>query len=153
MEQALRAFTDFLSARGLRFTSQRRCIVTEFMKQSGHISVEELYTHVLAADPSIGQATIYRTVKLLCESGLAKEAHFGDGVARYETLLNSAHHDHLVCLDCGKKIEVVDPAIEQLQEKMAKRHNFILTSHHMYLYGICGACRKQRSAQPPSVAG
>ena len=142
MDQALRIFTDFLAARGLRFTLQRRRIVTEFMQQTGHISAEELYSKVLAADSAIGQATIYRTLKLLCESGLAKEAHFGDGVARYETLFGSAHHDHLVCLNCGKKIEVVDPAIEQLQEKMARRHNFTLTSHHMYLYGICGACKK-----------
>ena len=142
MDQALRIFAGFLAARGFRFTPQRRRIVTEFMKQTGHISAEELYGSVQAADPSIGQATIYRTIKLLCESGLAKEAHFGDGVARYETQFGHAHHDHLICLACGKKIEVVDQAIEHLQEKMAQRHNFTLTSHHMYLYGICGACKK-----------
>ena len=82
MKQALKEFTDYITANGLKFTPQRRLIAEVFLKQAGHLSTEELYDKVRKEDPSVGQATVYRTLKLFCESGLAKEGHFGDGVAR-----------------------------------------------------------------------
>ena len=144
MQKPLNVFIDYISTHGLKFTPQRRLIVDVFLKQPGHLSTEELYDKVKAADPGVGQATVYRTLKLLCESGLAKEVHFGDGVARYETLYGSAHHDHLICVSCGKQVEVVDESIEKLQEELAKRYGFVLTSHHMYLYGVCAGCRSKK---------
>ncbi len=143
MKQALRVFTDYILSHGLKFTPQRRLIADVFLKQEGHLSTEELYDFVRKADPSVGQATVYRTLKLFCDSGLAKEMHFGDGVARYEKTFGATHHDHLICVACGKKLEVVDEKIERLQEELAARNGFLLTSHHMYLYGLCGSCRKK----------
>ena len=143
MKQALKTFTDYITAHGLKFTPQRRLIADVFLKQEGHLSTEELYDKVRREDTSIGQATVYRTLKLFCDSGLAKEVHFGDGMARYEKTFGAKHHDHLICIACGKQVEFMDDTIEKLQEKLAKQYDFILTSHHMNLYGVCPSCRKK----------
>lgn len=138
-------FNDFIAKRGLKSTAQRGLIVDVFLKTEGHLSTEELYEKVKSVDNSVGQATVYRTMKLLCESGLAREVHFGDGLARYEKYNEDHdHHDHLICQSCGKNLEVVDERIESLQEELAKQHGFVLTSHRMYLYGVCSDCRKSK---------
>ncbi|CAK7018563.1 MAG: Ferric uptake regulation protein [Desulfovibrio sp.] len=143
MKEALKRFSEYITANGLKFTPQRRLIVDVFLKQDGHLSTEELYDKVRKEDSTIGQATVYRTLKLFCESGLAKEVYFGDGMARYEKTFDSPHHDHLICIACGKQVEFVDQSIEKLQEDLAERNGFLLTSHHMYLYGVCPSCRKK----------
>ena len=141
MKDAKKLFRDYIAAHGLKLTPQRRLIAEIFLKQDGHLSTEELYDRVRREDPSIGQATVYRTLKLFCDAGLAKEVHFGDGLARYEQMFDNPHHDHLICVACGKQVEAVDENIEKLQEKLAERNGFLLTSHHMYLYGVCQSCR------------
>jgi len=141
MQDPVRAFTDYIADRGLKNTPQRRLIVDVFFKSGKHLSTEELYTVVRAEDGSIGQATVYRTLKLLCDAGLAKELHFGEGTARYEPIEDDSHHDHLICGSCGKNQEVMDADIERLQEELAERHGFTLTSHRMILYGVCADCR------------
>ncbi len=144
MSQAYRIFSDYVIANKLKFTPQRKRIAEVFLRQEGHLSTEELYDKVRAEDASIGQATVYRTLKLLCGSGLAKEVNFGDGVSRYEVLIGHEHHDHLICVSCGSHVEAMDPAIEKLQEELARRNGFTLTSHQMYLYGLCADCRKAK---------
>lgn len=124
----------------MKITPQRQLILDVFLKEEGHPSPEELYLRVKHLDKTIGQSTVYRTLKLLNESGLAREYQFGDGLTRYEPLYGQQHHDHLICERCGTTIEVVDEAIEKLQEELAARHGFQLTAHRMYLYGICPAC-------------
>jgi len=135
-------FADFLADKGLKITSQRQLILDAFLKKEGHFTSEELYDIVKKKDPSIGQATVYRTMKLLVEAGIAREVDFGDGALRYEHKYGHDHHDHLICTVCNKNIEVIDEQIEELQEKLAKSHGFHLTAHKMYLYGICKECRK-----------
>jgi Fur family ferric uptake transcriptional regulator len=144
-----KVFQEFLAENNLRMTYQREVILDVFLKTKTHVSPEDLYNLVKKRDASIGQATVYRTLKLLSEAGLASEVEFGDGVMRYEHKYGQGHHDHLVCEVCGKKVEVFDPLIEELQEKLAKRHGFVLTNHKMYLYGICNKCKKihQKSKQ------
>lgn len=96
---------------------------------------------VCKQDPTISPATVYRTVKLLAESGIAESLDFGDGVTRFECRYNKQHHDHLVCVRCNMKIEVVEERIEDLQESLAQKHGFTLNRHKMILYGICARCR------------
>lgn len=144
MRDPLQVFSDYIAANGLKMTPQRKLIVDVFLREEGHPTTEELYEKVKKDDPSVGQATVYRTMKLLSESGIAKEVRFGDGVARYEQKYGNKHHDHLICEQCGKNIEVLDEQIELLQEELAARHGFVLTSHRMYLYGECKACREAR---------
>jgi Fur family ferric uptake transcriptional regulator len=126
--------------KGLRSTDQRKIIVETFFKAPHHISIEELLAEVRAQDPRVGYATVYRTLKLLTECGVANERRFGDGLARYELADEASHHDHLICLDCGKIVEFEEPRIEKLQDEVGKHHGFELRSHKHELYGICPDC-------------
>ena len=92
-------------------------------------------------EPRIGYATVYRTLKLLKECGLAYERHFGDGVSRYEVAWDDEHHDHLICIDCGKIVEFEDEGIEKLQHDVAAKHGFTLVRHRLELYGMCPDCQ------------
>ncbi len=103
------------------------------------MTVEELSRAVRKRNASIGSATVYRTVKLLTRLGYAKELDFGDGLTRYENNL-VAHHDHLVCQECGVVSEFKEPQIETLQEQVAKRHGFVPTMHRLDIYGYCRQC-------------
>ena len=141
MKNEKQIFEDFLRKKGLRDTPQRWLILDEFLKREQHTTTEELYDIIKQRDKTIGQATVYRTLKLLCEAGLAQEVDFGDGVMRYEHLYGHAHHDHLVCQGCGKTAEVVDTVIEELQQRLSAQYGFQLTGHEMYLYGLCEKCR------------
>ena len=134
-------FNDYAAKQRLKMTPQRRHILDVFLELNGHVTSEELYELVKKTYKTIGQATVYRTLKLLCGSGVAKEVDFGDGVARYERQTGDDHHDHLICEGCGQNVEVLDETIEKLQEEVAARHGFVLTRHKMYLYGVCPACR------------
>jgi Fur family ferric uptake transcriptional regulator len=136
-------FADYLSGKSLKMTPQRRLILDTLLKQSGHLSSEELYAKVKKRDSSIGQATVYRTLKLLNESHLIEPLDFADGVTRYEPCYGEQHHDHLICEQCGKNIEILDETIEHRQEELAAEHGFTLSRHKMYLYGICPECRKK----------
>ena len=142
MLRAQRIFADFIAAKGLKQTPQRNTIIEVFFSGDPHLRTEDLYDAVRAVDAKIGQATVYRTLKLLCEAGLAKEMNFGDGSARFEPNFDNSHHDHLICNSCGKTVEFLDEEIERLQVDLAKKHGFLLTSHRMYLYGLCEDCRK-----------
>lgn len=130
-----------MAKKGLRSTDQRRLIIETFFKAPNHVSIEELLAQVRTQDPKVGYATVYRTLKLLTECGVALERRFGDGVARYELADDASHHDHLICIDCGSIVEFEEPRIEALQDSVAKRHGFELRSHKHELYGVCATCR------------
>ncbi|MBB5721659.1 Fur family ferric uptake transcriptional regulator [Loktanella ponticola] len=122
-------------AKGLRMTEQRRTIANVLEAADDHPDVEELYNRAVAADPKISLATVYRTVKLLEESGILEKHEFGDGRARYETA-DRKHHDHLIDMNSGEVIEFVDPDIEALQEKIAAKLGYRLMGHRLELYGV-----------------
>lgn len=133
-----------MDRRGLRSTDQRRLIVETFFKAPNHISIEELLAQVRTKDPRVGYATVYRTLKLLTECGVAFERKFGDGLTRYELAdEDHSHHDHLICVECAKIIEFEEPKIEELQEKIASRHGFLLKSHKHEMYGVCPDCQRK----------
>jgi Fur family ferric uptake transcriptional regulator len=136
-------FEDYIRSKGLKHTGQRMEILENFLKTERHLTADELYRMVTKKNPSIGYATIYRTVKLLCECGLCRELRLEDGITRYEHLYGHEHHDHLICVNCGTFIEVMDPEIEKLQERLAKQKGFILKRYRLEMYGICKGCRKQ----------
>jgi Fur family ferric uptake transcriptional regulator len=143
MREEREIFGKYLSRHNLRDTPQRELILDTFLKREEHVSAEELYDIVKKRDPSIGQATVYRNLKLFSEAGLAREVDLGDGVARYEHSYKHPHHDHLICRGCGKTVEVVDAVIEELQKRVAEKYGFKLTDHALYLYGNCEECRKK----------
>ena len=111
-----RALSRYLEDHQLKHTKQREAILEIFLEVTGHITGEDLYQRVRDLHPQIGYTTVYRTMKLLCEAGLAHEHNF-DGTTRYE--IAHQHHDHLVCIRCGKIIEFECEMIEQAQEQIA----------------------------------
>jgi Fur family ferric uptake transcriptional regulator len=134
---------NYLKERNLKITGQRQLILDAFLNNESHVSAEELYDQIKLENPRIGLATIYRALKLFSQCGLANEVRFSNGVTRYEHLFGHEHHDHLICLNCGKYIEVVDPAIEELQARLAQDNKFQVLRHRMELYGICQDCAKK----------
>ncbi|MBT0654699.1 Fur family transcriptional regulator [Geomobilimonas luticola] len=135
-------FSDFIAQKGLKSTRQRDTILEFFLASDRHMSIEELYLKVRAKHPNIGYATVYRTLKLFAEAGLAREIQFGDGQTRYEHVNEGEHHDHLVCTRCGTIVEFENPVIEKLQDEVALSHGFLIETHKMELYGLCPKCRK-----------
>ncbi len=129
-----------LKQRGLRLTVQRFAIAKTFFEAEGHLNADELCSAVRVDYPAIGQATVYRTLKLLEEVGLASSSTFGSNSARFE-VNDGHHHDHLVCIACDRIVEFLNEDIEALQEHVAKEHGFTLTSHRMELFGLCRQCR------------
>ena len=126
----------YLAQKRLNTTAQREVIVEQFFRTSEHVSIDELLARVRRRHPRVGYATVYRTLKLLAEAGLAIERQFGDGQARYEVV--GDHHDHLICTKCGFILEFEDAEIERLQEQIAVRlGGFSVQRHRHELYGLC----------------
>jgi Fur family ferric uptake transcriptional regulator len=140
----------YMADHGLRSTSQRRVVTDVFFQSEGHYSIEELLAKVREEDPKVGYATVYRTLKLLKESGLANERHFGDGFTRYEVAIEDDHHDHLICLDCDAVIEFENDAIEHLQEEQAQKLGFELKHHRLELFARCHrpGCPNKKAKRP-----
>ena len=136
-----------MSRKGLRSTTQRRVIADTFFEGPAHVSIEELLAEVRKRDPRVGYATVYRTLKLFTECGIAEERNFGDGPSRYELSDEGTgeHHDHLICTECGKIIEFHDEHIERLQEKVADSFGFRPVYHKHEIYGICADCLKKQA--------
>ncbi len=141
MPHKLRQFQQHLDRSGLKATRQRELIARAFFATNTHISAEALYRRVSGRDHRIGLVTVYRTLKLLKEAGLAHERQFGEGRALFEHASSERHHDHMICTDCGKITEFENCEIEALQEQVARRLGFTLQYHKLELYGFCRECR------------
>jgi Fur family ferric uptake transcriptional regulator len=122
-----------------RWTRQREAILDLFLETEEHLTSDEIHGRVAEVDPSVSLSTVYRTLKLFVEAGIASERRFHDGVTRFE--VRQPHHDHLICLRCGKIVEFENDEIERLQVSIAAQHGFWLVSHRHDLYGECDACR------------
>jgi Fur family transcriptional regulator, ferric uptake regulator len=146
--QRLRQQLDsYMAQQGLRSTGQRRVIVDQFLRTKGHITIDDLLEQVRVEDAGIGYATVYRTMKMLAAGGIASEHKFTDGMTRYELADEETHHDHLICVECGRIQEFEEPLIEELQERIAKQYKFRIVEHKHELYGVCSQCTSKASAE------
>jgi Fur family ferric uptake transcriptional regulator len=137
---------EYIARHGLKSSRQRELIADVFFQAGGHLSIDQLLERVRKDDPRVGQATVYRTMKLLTKCGLAEPRQFGDGHTRYEPVdSHEEHHDHLICTSCGKIVEFVNTQIEALQTRVAKQNGFVVTNHKLELYGLCPDCQRRRS--------
>lgn len=129
-----------LKSSGLKATVPRLKILDLFMKneanQGRHMAAEDVYRHLIAEDIDIGLATVYRVLTQFEQAGLLQRHYFDSGKAVFE-LNEGSHHDHLVCLQCGKVEEFFDPQIEERQNIVAKEHGFVVREHALYLYANC----------------
>ncbi len=146
MEKEKEIFFDHLKAAGLKRTNQRELILEVFIETEGHSSAEDLHQLIKARDPHVGFTTVYRTLKLLAECGLAREERLGDGRTRYEHLYNHQHHDHLICTECGLLIEFFSEVIENKQDEIAMQYDFLPTRHSLRIFGVCHECQIKRRA-------
>jgi len=145
-EKAL--FARYLQTHGLKNSQQRELILDTFLAMPPHLSAEELHRRVSATDPGIGLSTVYRTLRLFCDAGLAKQRHFLEGRACFEQAFGTRHHDHLICEGCGEILEFECPEIEELQVQMAEKRGYTLTRHRLELFGLCPACQAREAAGP-----
>ncbi len=141
LKEARERLGAYLREKGLRSTRQRDAVLDAFLREDSHVSVDELCDRVRRDNPSIGHATVYRSMGLFVDAGIAKERRFHEGRVRYEPGVNVAHHDHLICLRCGDIQEFEDPTIEQIQQDIAGSRGFQVTYHRLELYGLCARCR------------
>ena len=140
-------FWEHIKKAGLKHTAQRDVILEVFLRTEGHSSAEDLYNIVKAEDPTVGFTTVYRTLKLLAECGLAREERLGDGLRRYEHNYKHPHHDHLICTECGELIEFYNEVIEQKQDEIAAAHGFRPTRHSLRIFGVCAKCQAQANVK------
>ena len=135
-------FREHIQKAGLRRTAQRDLILEVFLRTEEHLTSEDLYWLVQKEDPTVGHTTVYRTLKLLTEAGLAREVRFGDNKTYYEHHFEHQHHDHMICTECGKVIEFFSPEIESLQDQMADNFDFKPTHHSLRMWGVCSDCQR-----------
>jgi Fur family transcriptional regulator, ferric uptake regulator len=132
-----------LKTAGLKITAPRLKILEILEKQTDerHLSAEQVYKILLGENQEIGLATVYRVLTQFEAAGLVTRHHFEGGNSVFE-LSTESHHDHLLCLKCGKVEEFTDEVIEMRQKEIAARLGYELTDHSLYLYGICSTCKK-----------
>lgn len=128
---------------GLKQTAQRDAILRTFLETREHLSIEELHRLVKKKDAKIGYTTVYRTLKLFAECGLASVVAFHDGIARYEHQYNRRSHHHMVCTNCGSSVEFFSEEVERLEQEIGRRYHYDTTRHSFQIYGVCEECRKK----------
>jgi Fur family ferric uptake transcriptional regulator len=143
LTEAQHILQDRLIQLGLKRSSQRDTILRVFLKVRDHLSIEELHTLIKKQDAAIGYTTVYRTLKLFVQCGLAAEVEFHDGVARYEHCLNRRSHHHMICTVCGDSVEFFSREIDEIERSIGKRFHYVTTRHSFQIYGTCEACQRK----------
>jgi len=136
-------FRGYLKAKGLKFTPERRLILQGISSLSGHFDIEKVYDKLHRKTGEISLATIYRTLHHLVSSGLIREVMRCQARPQYEKSFGYPHHDHLVCIRCGKIFEFRDDEIEKLQNRLCRRFAFKPTEHRLGIRGYCRGCQGQ----------
>ena len=140
----LNFFKDFLRENNYPLTQPRETILRAFLESNGYVGARELHREAKKWDKQISLSTVYRTMHLIVECGLANQNTFGIGAKYFQKVSGKKNHDQLVCTLCGKVVMFQHPLIEASnvfwQEEVGKKHKFFITSHGMTLFGICGDC-------------
>jgi Fur family ferric uptake transcriptional regulator len=135
-----------LKSVGLKHTAQRDTILRTFLETREHLSLNELHRLVRKKDARIGFTTVYRTLKLFVDCGLASEVAFHDGIARYEHQYNRRSHHHMVCTQCGSSVEFFSPEVDRLEQEIGLKYHYITTRHTFQIYGVCEECRNKKNS-------
>jgi Fur family ferric uptake transcriptional regulator len=138
---------DYLQLHGLKHSRQREFILEHFLETSGHMTVDDLFRVIHRKHPGIGRTTIYRALKLFVDAQLASAIELKDGLTRFEHKYRHAHHDHMICTECGTILEFVNPEIERLQDEIADAYGFAIESHRHQIFGLCQKCNRAAAAK------
>ena len=141
MPNEIELFRSFIKGKGLRNTPEREEIILEIFVSQEHFDVDELYLRLRNTGSRVSKASIYRNIPLIMECGLIKEVWHEDGHMHYEPVYGQTHHCHLRCLGCGKVIEFVESDLKDIQERLAKEHDFDVVDHRLDVVGYCSECR------------
>jgi Fur family ferric uptake transcriptional regulator len=139
-----------LGRRGLKYTNERRAILKAVLSTHEHFDADWLYNHLRKHDAKASKATVYRTLKVLCECGLLREVFQGEHGAYFEHIYGHEHHEHMICLTCGKVIEFISRRLEQLQDEACRAHGFHAVRHHLQVFGYCSDCHPCKATFPPN---
>jgi Fur family ferric uptake transcriptional regulator len=148
MKKVISDVGEKLRSKESKLTTRRELILKVLLENNGkHLSAEEVYNLVKREAPDVGLATVYRTLELFQEFDLIQTIDFGDGRKRYEFGSESGenhHHHHLICIKCGSIIEVNEDLLEELENRVSKKHNFTVTDHQLKIFGVCDQCNKTK---------
>jgi len=134
------AFRQYLKEHGLKLTRERETIAGEALAMKGHFDMDELYVGLLNRGIKVSKASVYRTLPLLLDSGIIEEVERTDKHAHYERTHGQAHHDHMLCVSCGKVLEFYSDELEKLQERLCRERSFTGASHTLEIRGYCKKC-------------
>ncbi len=148
MRRVIGEVGEKLRANDYRMTPKREQVLRVLLENKDkHLSAEEVYNLVRLRAPDVGLATVYRTLELFTNFDVIHSVDFGDGRKRYEfgSHSDAGHrHHHLICFDCGKIIEVNEDLLEELEERVTERYNFVISDHELKIFGWCKDCALKR---------
>lgn len=147
MTNAQRAFVEYLGSRKLKLTRERKTVLEEIFLRRGHLEAEDLSHNLRKKKKRASRATIYRTLELLVESGIVRKVDLGHGHSHYELILDHPHHEHMICVNCGKVIEFSDKTVEKTLNRLCKKEKFEQTAHRFQIFGYCDRCYKSDKPQ------
>ena len=142
-------FERYLGVRKLKLTPERKVVLQEMLKSPGHLEAEELIFNLRRKRRHASRATVYRTLELLVDSGMVRKVDLGHGHSHFEMVADHPHHEHMVCLGCGKVLEFSDRAMEEALGKLCQKSGFDQVSHMFQVFGYCEKCKrlKRREAR------
>ena len=136
------AYIETLRSRGFRITPQREMIIESIAHQGNHINAEEVFAHIQERTHSVNIATVYRTLDLLVQQGLASRIDLSEGRVIYTTHQHGSHI-HLVCRQCGQVIDADQNLLSALNEQLSDRYQFAADLQHISVLGLCNDCRTE----------
>ena len=148
MDQAIEQFRSYLRSRHLRLTPERMALLRAALRSPAHFDADDLVAMMHRKGRRISRATIYRTLSLLEQSGILRKSLFGQDRAFYEPTLDHGHHDHIVCVSCGRIEEFYEKRLEQLQEQILRDLGFEPLDHVHEIFGVCRNCQDGWTGEP-----
>jgi len=145
MEKEIQRFREFLKSRNLRCTRERRLILEFMLSGKGHLDALDIHRRLIEQGYNVSRATVYRTLHLLTQSGQVEKVHLGETHQHYEKSTGYSHHDHLICVRCGRIIEFFDPDLEKKQANIYRKYRFHAISHNLQVFGICSECHTKET--------
>lgn len=142
-QTALQKLRKYLKDANLRFTTERVTILEEIFNFPSHFDADQLFIHIRNKHRHISRATVYRSLELFNQIGIIKKENLGQGYASYELDLNMPHHDHMICVECGKVVEFVDEVIEKRQKEICEKYGMDMIRHQLQIFGRCKSHKKK----------
>jgi len=151
--QLLESFRRYLREHNLPVTSQREVVAEVLFTADGHLSADDIDRMLRERGAHVGKATVYRTLDLLSQSGMVAARDFGEGFRRYERAPGRRHHEHLICLRCGKVVEFVNERLERMKTLIAEEYGFRHHHHRLEIFGTCPECQQRDGVAPSTTPG